>query len=126
MTKAPVSLQELRKRIYIKAKADKTWRFWGLYVHVCKREVLQTAYEMAKQNDGAPGIDGVTFKLSKRWARKDSWRTYGTNCSRALIGQLVTERRKFQRGRQSPCPGDTDDSRPGGSGSAQAHSGADL
>jgi len=62
MTKAPVSLQELRKRIYIKAKADKTWRFWGLYVHVCKREVLQTAYEMARQNDGAPGIDGVTFK----------------------------------------------------------------
>jgi len=62
MTKAPGSLQELRKRIYIKAKADKTWRFWGLYVHLCKREVLQTAYEMAEQNNGAPGIDGVTFE----------------------------------------------------------------
>ena len=62
MIKAPGSLQELRKRIYIKAKADKTWRFWGLYVHVCKREVLQDALKMAKQNNGAPGIDGVTFE----------------------------------------------------------------
>lgn len=62
MTKVPGRLQELRKRIYIKAKADKTWRFWGLYVHVCKIEVLQAAYEMAKQNNGAPGIDGVTFE----------------------------------------------------------------
>jgi len=32
-----------------------------LYGHVCKRETLQAAYELAKQNDGAPGIDGVTF-----------------------------------------------------------------
>src|SRR5262249_43277050 len=28
---------------------------------VCKMETLRTAYAMAKQNDGAPGIDGVTF-----------------------------------------------------------------
>ena len=61
MIKAPISLQDLRKRIYIKAKADPAWRFWGLYVHVCKLETLQEAYLMAKKNDGAPGIDGVTF-----------------------------------------------------------------
>jgi len=48
--------------MYIKAKSDKTWRFWGLYVHVCKKETLQAAYEMAKRNNGAPGIDGVTFE----------------------------------------------------------------
>jgi RNA-directed DNA polymerase len=36
--------------------------FWGLYVHVCKVEILLAAYDMAKQNDGAPGIDGVTFE----------------------------------------------------------------
>ena len=62
MIKAPVSLQDLRRRLYIKAKAEPAWRFWGLYVHICKMETLQEAYQMAKSNDGAPGIDGVTFE----------------------------------------------------------------
>ena len=62
MTKAPISLQDLRRRIYRKAKAEPAWRFWGLYVHVCKLETLREAYRLAKQNDGAPGIDGVTFE----------------------------------------------------------------
>ena len=62
MIRPPISLQDLRKRIYVKAKAEPTWRFWGLYVHVCKMETLQEAYRMAKENDGAPGIDGVTFE----------------------------------------------------------------
>ena len=61
MTKTPISLQDLRRRLYVKAKSEPTWRFWGLYVHVCKRETLREAYLLAKANDGAPGIDGVTF-----------------------------------------------------------------
>jgi RNA-directed DNA polymerase len=61
MRKAPISLQDLRRRLYVKAKTEPTWRFWGLYVHVCKRETLQEAYLLAKANDGAPGSDGVTF-----------------------------------------------------------------
>ena len=62
MTKAPIGLQDLRRSLYIKAKAEPACRFWGLYVHVCKRETLREAYQMAKKNDGAPGIDGVTFE----------------------------------------------------------------
>ena len=61
MTKAPISLQDLRRRIYRKAKAEPAWRFWGLYVHVCKLETLREAYRLAQQNNGAPGMDGVTF-----------------------------------------------------------------
>ena len=62
MTKAPISLQDLRRSLYVKAKAEPSWRFWGLYVHVCKMETLREAYQMARSNDGAPGIDGVTFE----------------------------------------------------------------
>src|SRR5437870_9119784 len=62
MTKTPISLQDLRQRIYAKAKAEPSWRFWGLYVHICKMETLRAAYALAKANDGAPGIDGVTFE----------------------------------------------------------------
>ena len=61
MTKASINLQDLRRRLYVKAKTDTSWRFWGLYVHVCKMETLREAYELAEENDGAPGVDGVTF-----------------------------------------------------------------
>jgi RNA-directed DNA polymerase len=62
MTKAPITLQDLRRKLYVKAKAEPSWRFWGLYVHICKLETLQAAYAVAKANDGAPGSDGVTFE----------------------------------------------------------------
>ena len=55
-------MQDLRRRLYVKAKAETSWRFWGLYVHVCKMETLRQAYALAKENDGAPGVDGVTFE----------------------------------------------------------------
>jgi hypothetical protein len=57
-----MDLQDLRRRIYVKAKAETSWRFWGLYVHVCKLDTLREAYALAKKNDGAPGSDGVTFE----------------------------------------------------------------
>src|SRR5271170_114622 len=62
MIKTPISLQDLRRSLYVKAKAESTCRFWGLYVHVCKMETLREAYQMAKKNNGAPGMDGVTFE----------------------------------------------------------------
>ena len=62
MTNASINLQELRRKIYTKAKAEKSWRFWGLYAHVYKMETLQEAYRLNKCNKGAPGVDGVTFK----------------------------------------------------------------
>jgi len=71
MIKASVSLQDLRKRIYAKAKADKQHRFWGLYAHVCKEETLKEAYRMARQNKGAPGIDGVTFEMIEQGGLED-------------------------------------------------------
>ena len=61
MTTAPISLQDLQRRIYAKAKAEPSWRFWGLYVHVGKLETLHAAYASTKANNGVPGIDGVTF-----------------------------------------------------------------
>ena len=79
MTRTPVSLQDLRRRIYITAKADKTKRFWGLYVHVAKLETLRAAYDLAKRNNGAPGIDGVTFAAIEAGGVE------------ALLGQLRAE-----------------------------------
>lgn len=62
MIRAPISLQELRRRIYRKAKSETTHRFWGLFVHVTKIETLEEAYRIAKANGGAPDIDGQRFQ----------------------------------------------------------------
>jgi len=61
MTKAPIRLQDLRRRIYRKAKSEKTHRFWGLFVHVTKIETLEEAYRIAKRNGGAAGTDEQSF-----------------------------------------------------------------
>ena len=96
MTKPPMTLQNLRRKIYVKAKAEPSWRFWGLYVHVCKLETLRTAYAMAKANDGAPGIDGVTF---------DAIEAAGVDGFLAqLRDELVTFRYRPQRNRQRAIP----------------------
>ncbi len=62
MRKTSIGLQELRRKIYSKAKTEKHWKFWGLYCHICKKEVLEEAYRIAKANGGAPGIDGKRFE----------------------------------------------------------------
>jgi len=79
MTTTPVSLQDLRRKLYAKAKAEPHWRFWGLYVHLCKMETLRAAYAMAKENDGAPGSDGVTFTAIEEQSVKNSLSRSGTN-----------------------------------------------
>lgn len=70
-----ITLRELTKRIYAKAKAEPRHRFWGLYVHVCKQETLEAAYKLVKANKGAAGIDGVTF----------------ADIERAGVGELLKE-----------------------------------
>ena len=66
MTTTSIGVQELRTRIGEKAKADPQHRFWDLYTHVWKLDVLREAYRLAKQNNGAPGVDGVTFEQVER------------------------------------------------------------
>jgi RNA-directed DNA polymerase len=89
MTKAPSSLQELRRRIYRKAKSDQTHRFWGLFVHITKIETLEEAYRIAKRNGGAPGIDGQTFEDIERSGR---------------AGFLAAVREDLVTGRYEPKP----------------------
>ena len=43
---ASISLQDLRRRLYVKAKADKQWRGWGLYGHVAKLETLKSCVRL--------------------------------------------------------------------------------
>jgi RNA-directed DNA polymerase len=98
MTKAPVTLQDLRRKIYVKAKADTSWRFWGLYVHVCKLETLRAAYGTAKANDGAPGSDGVTFEAIEAAGAEPFLEQ--------IRDELVTHRYRPLRNRKQEIPKD--------------------
>jgi RNA-directed DNA polymerase len=98
MTKAPISLQDLRRSLYVKAKAEPPWRFWGLYVHVCKMETLWEAYRMARSNDGAPGIDGVTFEAIEESGAE--------SFLRQIREELVTNTYRPMRARKKEIPKD--------------------
>ncbi len=100
MTKTSISLQDLRRKIYLKAKADKTWQFWGLYVHICKMETLKWAYRDAKENDGAPGIDGETFE--------DIEKSGLENFLEQIQSELVSETYRPMRNRKKEIPKGTD------------------
>ena len=98
MTKTSISLQDLRRRIYLKAKADQNWRFWGLHVHVCKTETLNEAYETARRNGGAAGIDGVTFEAIEKAGREAFLD--------GIRGELVSRTYVPSRNRQVEIPKD--------------------
>ncbi len=100
MTKTSIRLQDLRRKIYLKAKTDKTWLFWGLYTHVCKMETLIWAYRDAKENKGASGIDGVTFD--------DIEKAGLTSFLEQIQSELVSETYRPKRNRKKEIPKGTD------------------
>jgi len=61
MIKTSIGVQALQRRIATRAKAEPGHRFWGLYCHVWKHDVLLESYRQAKANRGSHGIDGKSF-----------------------------------------------------------------
>lgn len=58
----PLKIRMLQRKLYLKAKAEPAYRFYLLYDKIYREDVLAHAYALAKANQGAPGVDGQSFR----------------------------------------------------------------
>jgi RNA-directed DNA polymerase len=70
----PEKIETLQRKLYAKAKAEPGFRFYLLYDKIYRADILAHAYELAKANKGAPGVDGVTFETVEA-AGVEEWLT---------------------------------------------------
>ena len=88
----PDKIRSLQRKLYRKAKAEPDYRFYLLYDKICREDILRHAYELARANAGAPGVDGVNFAAIEAAGLRSGWRACGRNSPRRRTGPQPVRR----------------------------------
>src|ERR1700682_2595166 len=57
-----IKIRMLQRKLYQKAKEEPSYRFYLLYDKMYREDVLAHAYALVRSNQGAPGVDGQSFR----------------------------------------------------------------
>src|SRR5471032_199778 len=92
----PDKIRSLQRKLYCKAKAEPTFRFYLLYDKICREDILAHAYRLTRVNAGAPGVVGTTFAKSEE---------QGLEAGLAgLLEELVSKTYRLDSGRCGMIP----------------------
>lgn len=67
---AQTKLEELRGKLYVKAKTEPTFRFYVLYDKIHRWDTLVEALKKSKSKRGAAGVDGQTFEDIEKYGEE--------------------------------------------------------
>jgi RNA-directed DNA polymerase len=56
----PDKIRQLQKKLYLKAKQEPDYRFYLLYDKVYREDILAHAWQLVREHNGAPGVDGMS------------------------------------------------------------------
>ena len=56
-------VQLYQRKLYQKAKQEKSFRFYVLYDKVFLDYILKESWQRVREKDGSPGVDGITIKM---------------------------------------------------------------
>jgi RNA-directed DNA polymerase len=68
----PFKIRRFQRKLYTKAKPEPSYRFYVLYDKICREDIVEHAYELAKANGGAPGVDNQSFEAIEA-AGRGTW-----------------------------------------------------